>query len=231
MKARDVMTSPPITVGPETPVSEIAALLIERRISGVPVIDGRGRIVGIVTEGDLLRRRETQTARQRPQWLQLLIDRSIQAADFVQAHGSLARDVMTAEVITVTPDTELADIASLMEKHRIKRVPVVDGDQPLGIVSRANLLYGLVAYRTRPAAAATASDVDLRRAVVARLQSEQWAGADRLNIVVSGGIVHLWGTVKSDEQRRALQVAAREVPGVTEVVDHLAADWFANESG
>lgn len=231
MKARDVMTSPPITIAPETPVAEIAALLVERRISGVPVVDTGGRIVGIVTEGDLLRRSESQTERRRPQWLELLVDRDIQAADFVRAHGAVAGDVMTADVITVAPDAELSDIASLLEKHRIKRVPVVDGDRVVGIVSRANLLHGLAAYRAVPESAATGDDGALRRAVVARLEAEPWVDAGRLNVVVSAGVVHLWGTAKSVEQRKALQVAIREVPGVTAVVDHLAADWFANESG
>jgi CBS-domain-containing membrane protein len=125
MKARDVMTAPVVTVPPETSVSEIARLLIERRISAVPVVDRSGKILGIVSEGDLLRRAETRTERRRPRWLEMLLDSSIRAADFAKAHGATAGDVMTREVIAVSPETDLAEIADVLERSRIKRVPVV----------------------------------------------------------------------------------------------------------
>ena len=194
MKAQDVMAAPVVTVAPETPVPEIAALLIERQISAVPVVDG-GAVVGIVSEGDLLRRGETRTERRRPGWLEMLLNRDIQAAGFVKEHGTCARDVMTADVVAVAPDTDLAEIARILERRRIKRVPVIDKGRLVGIVSRANLLRGLVAYRHSPAGLDAKSDPDLARAVEERLSREAWIDLSRMNIVVTGGVVHLWGAI------------------------------------
>jgi CBS domain-containing protein len=231
MRAQDVMTSPPITVTPETPVLEIAALLVDRGISAVPVVDASGRAIGIVSEGDLLRRCEIGTERQRSQWLELLLDRSMQAADFSKAYGLFARDVMTREVISVSPDTDLGEIARILEQRRIKRVPVVQDGVPVGIVSRANLLRGLVATARDATASGGGDDLDLRTAIENRLRDEPWIDLSRLNIVVSEGVVHLWGIVRSEEQRRALKIAAESISGVRAVEDHLSPDWFANSSG
>jgi CBS domain-containing protein len=233
MLARDVMTSPPITVAPDTPVAEVATVLLENRISAVPVVDAGGRMIGIVSEGDLLRRADAQTERRRPQWLELLLDRNVTAADFVKTHGNRARDVMTPDVVTVTPDTELTEIASILERRRIKRVPVVDTEgRPIGIVSRANLLHGLVAQPR----AAVAEDVEVRDAEIRRRLDEvlpDVPGVDlrRINAVVKEGTVFLWGTVKSDNQRRALTVAAESIPGVVRVEDKLHHDWFPGSTG
>jgi CBS domain-containing protein len=230
MKARDVMTVRPITVTPETPVSEVARLLIEQRISGVPVVDRSGAMVGILSEGDLLRRAETKTARQRPRWLELLVDKSIQAADFAKAHGASAADVMTRRVVSVSPDTDLAGIADLLEKSRIKRVPVVEDGKLVGIVTRANLLQGLVA-RGGAGEIAEGSDQEIRRKIDAALADKDWVDQNRINIVVQSGIAHLWGVVPSEDQRRALHIAVRSVPGVVGVEDHLSPDWFINDAG
>ena len=230
MKARDVMTSPPITVTLDTAITDVAALLLERRISAVPVVDEHGRMVGIISEGDLLRRSESDTERRRPQWLEMLLDPNIQAADFVKTHGTHAGAVMTRDVVAVSPDTDLAEIASLLEQRRIKRVPVVENGVPIGIVSRANLLYGLVAYKTAPSGLQAASDPEIQRRVAESLESERWIDLSRINIVVSDGVVHLWGLVKSEDQRRALKVAAEAVPGVRSVEDHLGLDRFPSLS-
>jgi CBS domain-containing protein len=184
MRAQDVMTSPPITVGPDTPVIDIARLLVERGISAVPVVDAGGRAVGIVSEGDLLRRSEIGTERPRSQWLELLLDRSVQAADFSKAHGLFARDVMTRDVISVSPDTDLGEIAQILEQRRIKRVPVVQDGVPVGIVSRANLLRGLVASARDTAASGGGSDLDLRTALENRLRDEPWIDLTALAVGV-----------------------------------------------
>lgn len=232
MLARDVMTSTPITVAPDTPVTEVATLLLERRISAVPVVDADGRMVGIVSEGDLLRRADAQTERRRSSWLELLLDRNVTAADFVKTHGNLARDVMTQDVVAVAPDTDLSEIASLLERRRIKRVPVVDGGRLVGIVSRANLLQGLVA---QPRAAVSADvqtrDADIRRRLDDILQDVPGVDLRRVNVVVKNATVFLWGTVKSDNQRRALTVAAESVPGVERVEDNLHRDTFPGSTG
>ncbi len=226
------MTSPLITVTPETPVSEVAQLLLENRISAVPVLDAGGKIVGIVSESDLLRRADAQTERRRSPWLELLLDRNVIAADFVKTHGVRARDVMTHDVVTVTPDTELGEIAALLERRRIKRVPVVEGGKVIGIVSRANLLYGLVAHPggARPAEV-QAQDSDIRSRLNAVLDDIHGVDLRRINVVVKDGAVFLWGTVKSDNQRRALIVAAESVPGVLRVEDKLHRDRFPGSSG
>jgi CBS domain-containing protein len=227
------MTAPPITVTPDARVSDVAALLIERRISAVPVVDQNGRIVGIVSEGDLLRRAETGTERQRSKWLELLLEPNIKAAEFVKAHGVYARDVMTRDVATVGPDADLADIATLLESRRIKRVPVVeDSGEVVGIVSRANLLHALVAYRSgSPSTERKASDTELRNRIYERIENQIGGRLRRVNVVVQDGVVFLWGTVRSENERRALTVAAEGVPGVTRVEDKLHRDWFPSSFG
>lgn len=232
MLARDVMTSPPITITPDTPVNEIAELLLNNRISAVPVLDAAGRIVGIVSEGDLLRRADADTERRRSGWLELLLDRNVTAADFVKTHGTHARDVMTQDVVTITPDTNLAEIASLLERRRIKRVPVVEAGKVVGIVSRANLLRGLVAQpRAEGTVEVRAQDSEIRRRLDSVLQDIHGVDLRRINVVVKDGAVFLWGTVKSDNQRRALMVAAESVPGVIRVEDNLHRDRFPGTAG
>lgn len=228
MQAKDVMTSPVITVTPDTTVSEVASLLLKHRISGVPVVDEAGKVVGIVTEGDLLHREESHTERHRPRWLEMFVDRGGLAAEFVKSHARHVRDVMTRDVVGVAPDTDLAEVAELMERRRIKRVPVLQDGRPIGIISRANLLYGLVAYKQAPSGTGAVSDPEIRQRLIAELRESGWADLGQLNIVVSDGIVHLWGVVDSDEQRRALVVAAEGIPGVKGVQDHLGPSWFNN---
>jgi CBS domain-containing protein len=229
MKARDVMTSPVITATPETPVRDVAALLLERKISGLPIVEG-GRVVGILSESDLLRRVETGTERRRPKWLEALIDPNIQAADFSQSRGVLARDVMSREVVAVESTMDLGQVARIFEQHRIKRVPVIDNGQLVGIVSRANLLRALMVYQP-PAAADAQSDQAILSSLRGRLANEPWLDLSHLNVVVTDGVVHLWGLVKSEEQRRALEVAARGVAGVRDVENHTIRDMFANSTG
>ena len=227
MLAREVMTSPPITVTPDTPVSEVAAILLANRISAVPVLNQAGKLVGIVSEGDLLRRAEAKTERRRSKWLELLLDRNVAAADFVKTHGREAKDVMTTDVVSVGPDTELAEIASRLERRRIKRVPVVEGGKVLGIVSRANLLQALVARPPEAKPDATLRrDAEIRKELIGRLRSIPGVNMQRVNAVVEDGTVFLWGTVKSSDQRRALNVAAESIPGVARVEDRLHLDFF-----
>ncbi|HYH20445.1 MAG TPA: CBS domain-containing protein [Azospirillum sp.] len=226
MQAKHVMTSPVITVAPDTTVPEIAELLLSRRISGVPVTDAEGTVIGIVTEGDLLHRAETGTERRRSRWLELLTGPNGQASEFVKSHGRCARDVMTRRVISVTPDTELADIAQIMESERVKRVPVLVDGKAVGIVSRANLLHGLVAYRHAPASATAEGDPAIRAALLDRLSGERWIDLNQVNIVVTDGVVQLWGVVENDDQRRALRIAAESVPGVRGIEEHLHRNRF-----
>ena len=229
MRAADVMTTGVVTVAPDTTVPEIAALLLQRRISAVPVLDGE-RLVGIVSEGDLLRRPETETEAAPSPWLRLFSGPGAVPDRFHKAHGMTAREVMTRTLVTVSPDTPLDEVARLLETKRIKRVPVMDGGRLVGIVSRANLLHGLVAARGFAAAASSGPELDgqIRAEVQQMLAKNAWLERDHVNLVVQDGVVHVWGIVRSDEHRQALNAALRGLPGVVRVEDHLSPNWFAN---
>jgi CBS domain-containing protein len=220
MKAADVMTTRVITVAADRPVNEIAKLLLEHRISAVPVVDADERLLGIVSEGDLMRREDAGTEPRRSWWLRTFTTSVEAAEDFTKTHGRLAREVMTRRVVTVAEDTSLAEVARLLERHGIKRVPVVRNGRVVGVVSRANLLQGLVAAPA-PTAAATVDDATLRARLLATLDRQPWHATLQANIVVSGGIVHLWGLVPTEQQREALRVLAENIEGVRAIEDHL----------
>lgn len=220
MLAREVMTPNPIAVPATTTVEECARLLLEKRISAVPVVDATGGVIGIVSEGDLIRRRETGTERRYSWWLELVSDPQTMARDFVKSGGHKVSDVMTRQVVSVTEDTALATIAGILEKHRIKRVPVVRGGKLVGIVSRADLVRALLVGR--PAAAAgAASDADIRDRFLARLDKEPWGPRSYVNIVVNNGQVELWGFASSPDEARAIGVLAEDVAGVRGVVNNV----------
>lgn len=219
MRAADIMTRNVVTVMPEVSVSEIAKLFLDRGISAVPVVDADGQLLGIVSEGDLMRRQELGTERHRSWWLRTFLASADLAEDYVRAHGLKARDVMTTNVITVGPDQPIAAIANLLEKHRIKRVPVVEGKRVIGIVSRANLIHALAAAKAPPAA--SADDRSIRERLLKELEAQPWASTTLTNAVVADGVVHLYGIVTSEQERRAIGIAAERVPGVREVKNHL----------
>lgn len=221
MHACDVMTPEVIHARPEMSIREAAALLAKHSISALPVLDSDGKLVGIVSEGDLLRRYEISTGdRHRSWWLQLLTSNRELASEYVKEHGRSVKDVMTAEVVTVYEDTPLADIAEVLERHRIKRVPVMKNGRMTGIVSRANLVRALAGMDPLKAPACQPRDVELRDAVLAAAKGKSWAPT-RENVIVTDGVVHLWGFITSDEESHALCIAARNVPGVKQVVSHL----------
>jgi CBS domain-containing protein len=218
MRARDVMVRAVATTTPETTVEKVARLMINLRISGVPVLDRNGRLVGIVTEGDLLRRAETGTERRRSRWSEWFSANSRLAAEYVKSHARRVKDVMTREVVSVGELASLGEIAELMETRRIKRVPVVHDGKIVGIVSRADLLQVLAS------GGATTADEESDRLIherlLAELRKQEWANPAESNVVVSDGVVHLWGTVGSEEERRALHVVAENIPGVRAIEDH-----------
>jgi CBS domain-containing protein len=219
MKASDVMSSPAITVRPDTPVREIAQTLLTCRISAVPVTDSAGKIVGIVSEGDLLRRAESGTARHPSWWLGLFAEAEDQALAYLKGHGPIARDVMTSPVVTVAEDTQIGSIAALLEEKRIKRVPVVREGRIVGIVSRANLLHGLAAAGV--ASSPGADDDAVRRRILVALDEDAGLGPQAINVTVADGVVHLWGAVSSDAEKRALRVAAEEIAVGYRIDEHV----------
>ena len=222
MKAADVMTPNVVTVRPETSVIDAIKLMLQDQISGLPVVDKSGQVKGIVTEGDFLRRTELGTERKRKRWLEWLLGPGL-ADEYVHSHGRKVEDVMTTDVRAVGPDVSLDEVVQLMERYRIKRVPVVESGRLLGIVSRANLLraLGTIAADARVSTRSIASDTVIRRRIVAEMQAQAWAPIGRVSVVVWDGTVHFWGTIGDENQRRALRVLAEGIPGVTDIRDHL----------
>jgi CBS domain-containing protein len=219
MKARDVMTRSVRTVTLTTPVRKIAQLMIARRISALPVVDKGGQVLGIVSEGDLLRRTEAGTAQRRSWWSDLLCEPGTKAREFVKSQGASASDVMTRPVVCAGPATDVADIATLMEKWGIKRVPIVQRGKLIGIVSRSDLLKAVA--RAKPAARAKVADDKVRARLQERLDAETWAPRALVNFVVDKGKVELFGLVGSQDQRNAIRVLAESTPGVRSVDDQL----------
>ena len=216
MRARDVMTTKVISVTPDMSIREAARIMLANRISAVPVVDVEGRARGMLSEGDLMRRAEAGTAGSGSWWLSLLAED--RAAAFVRAHGLRVGDVMTPDVISIAEQATLPEVAALLERHHIKRVPVLKDGKVVGIVSRANLLHGIVARQ--PADAETASDSAIRTAITEAL-AKAGVASHYLNVVVSEGIVYLWGATLSGAQKDAARVAAETAPGVKRVENNL----------
>ncbi|MBV9627737.1 MAG: CBS domain-containing protein [Xanthobacteraceae bacterium] len=223
------MTVDPVSISPDESIVEAIRLMLQRKFSGLPVVDSRGALVGIVTEGDLLRRSETGTQRKRPRWIEFLIGSGKLANEYVHTSGRKVRDVMTYDVQTVAEDASLDDIVQQMERHQIKRLPVVRGGKLVGIVTRANLLRALasVVGETKPVAAA--DDASIRTRIYAELQKQPWAPVNMLDVVVRDGTVHLWGVLLDERQREAIHVVAENTPGVKGIEDHLV--WVEPMSG
>ncbi len=228
MKASDIMTPDVISADPDATVLQAARYMLQHHISGLPVIDKRGTLVGILSEGDFLRRRETHTDRRPSRWLEFLMGPGKLAAEYTHTHGSKVSEVMTTKVHAVIEDTPLEKIVEMMEAHRIKRVPVLRGNKVVGIVTRANLMHAMVSLARGGPKAAT-SDVAIRQQILTELKNEKWALASMINVVVRDGVVELWGMIVDDRQREGLIVAAENIPGVKQVKDHLT--WVEPTSG
>jgi CBS domain-containing protein len=221
------MTRHVITVGPETTILEAANTMLQNHISGLPVVDANGALVGIVSEGDFIRRAEIGTQRKRGRWLNLLLGPGAAASDFVRAQGRKIGEIMTPEPLTVTEETSLEDIVRLMEKNNVKRLPVMRGSRIVGLVSRSNLLQA-VASLARDVPDPTADDDHIRDRIIATIAKNDWMPFG-LNVVVRNGVVHLDGVVTEERSRQAAIVAAETVAGVKEVHDHLC--WVEPMSG
>jgi CBS domain-containing protein len=221
MKAADVMVTSVITVGPEASVQEVAQILLSARISGVPVVGAGGELLGIVSEGDLMHRAEAGTGRRRPWWLAGFLDKQALAAEFVKEHSRRVTDVMTRKVVTATPQTSLSDIANLLEKNAIKRVPIVQDGKVVGVVSRANLLQALAIAGKKLEGTAPSDDATIRDKVITQLEAEPWTRPSLINVIVQDGNVELWGIVDSASEKKAVRIAAEVTPGVRAVNDNL----------
>lgn len=220
MKAMDIMVRDVVTIGPEADVADAIKLLVEHDISALPVVDADGGVIGVISEADLVRRTEPGAEPQRPWWLEALTPASTLAAEFAKAHGRRVSEVMSRNVISAPEDATLGEIASLLEKHRIKRVPILRDGQLVGVVSRSNLIQALASAPANGAAPAT-SDRTIRLELLDRLGDQDWTDFGSRNVIVSSGVVHLWGLVGSEAERKALIALAEEVPGVVRVADEM----------
>jgi CBS domain-containing protein len=228
MKAMDVMTRDVVSIAPDDSVLEAVRLMLQHKISGLPVIDAGGNLVGIVTEGDFLRRTETGTARKRSRFVEFLLGPGRLATEYSQASGRKVGEVMTPDVRTVTEDAPLEQVVHLMERHRIKRVPVLRDGKLVGIVTRANLMRALanLALAERPL---PAGDAAIRERLLAELNRHAWAPVGLIDVVVKDGVVKLSGALTDERERQAIRIAAENIPGVKKVEDHLI--WIEPNTG
>jgi CBS domain-containing protein len=228
MKAKDVMARNVVTVDRDATILQAARMMLQHHISGLPVVDASGKLVGILSEGDFLRRQETGTQRRRSRWLEFLMGPGKIASEYTHSHGMRVSEVMTDKVRTVSEDASLEQIVELMERHRIKRVPVVAHGKLAGIVTRANLMHAMVSM-ARTAPEVPQSDTAIRDQLLAELQKQDWAPLAMTNVVVNGGVVEMWGAIVDERQRAALKVAAENITGVKAVKDHLV--WIEPTAG
>jgi len=224
MRIADVMTRRVASVAPDAGIRDALMLMLKNKFSGLPVIEAGGKLVGVVTEGDFLRRGETGTEKTSSPWYDAFFGTNESAGAYVRAHGLKVRDVMTREPVTVTEDTPLREAVDLMERRRIKRLPVLRGPKVVGIVSRADLLRAL-ANLLRSAPRESKSDDAIRARILAELEKQTWSAGMVVEVLVRKGIVDVWGTVDEARQRDAIKVLAETIPGVKRVEDHMS--WSA----
>lgn len=228
MRAKDVMTHRVISVAPTSTVLQAASLMLHRRVSGLPVVDKVGGLVGIVTEGDLLRRAELKTEKHRPRWIEFLLGPGRAAEEFTRTHARKVDEIMTPDPYTVTGAATLEEVVTLMERRKIKRVPVVSDGKVVGIISRANLLKALLQHASY-AAGQGKSDKSIREKILAQMKDSSWAPTACVDVNVLNGVVTLTGTIVDERDRMALKVLAENVPGVSAIKDDLV--WIEPCSG
>jgi CBS domain-containing protein len=226
MQVSDVMTRHVISIGADESILKAARIMLQNDISGLPVVDTAGRLIGMLTEGDFLRRTELGTQRRRPKWLEFLVGPGRLADEFVHASGRKVEEVMTDAPYTVLEDDSLEKAVELMEQHRIKRLPVLRNGEMVGIVSRSNLMHALIALE-RNVPASAGDDRAIGEAIISALKQQGWPLG--VEVVVKNGVAELWGTIMDQRERSACVVAAENVPGVKQVHDHLV--WVEPMSG
>ena len=218
MKAMDVMVHDVVTVKADDDVADAIKLLAEHDISALPVVDETGAVIGVISEADLMRREEIGTEKHRSWWLEAMTPGTMLAGEFAKAHGRKVGEVMSDTVISASEETPVGEIANLLEKHRIKRVPILRDGRLVGVVSRSNLIQALASSQV-PASGDVRSDRSIRLEVLDRLGDQAWTDFGSRNVIVRDGVVHLWGLVGSPEEQTALVALAEQVPGVKNVAD------------
>ena len=228
MRAKDAMTQPVIFISSQDSILEAVRLMLQHKISGLPAFDEAGNLAGIVTEGDFLRRTETNTLRRRPRWIEFFVGAGKLAEEYVHASARKVGEVMTTEVHAVSEDTPLDEVVTIMEHHHIRRVPVMRGKKVAGIVTRADLLRALINTAQQRLPMST-NDATIRSQLLSHLAHQKWAPADAIDVAVVNGTVTLSGYITDERQRRALCIAAENIPGVKKVEDRLV--WLVPGTG
>lgn len=220
MQAEAIMTTPVVGIDPSASITDAAGLMLSKRISGLPVIRDDGALVGIVSEGDFLRRRELGTQRKRSLWLESFVSLGRVADEYVHANGRRVEEVMSDNVVTACPGASLGEVVELMTRHHVKRIPVVDAGKVVGIITRSDLLRALL--RVLPVSGATAiGDEQIRQNIATELAAQKWAGTQMIDVIVDKGVVELSGAIFDERERQAAIVAAENVAGVKAVKDNL----------
>jgi CBS domain-containing protein len=227
MEARHVMTSPVLTISPGASVRQAIALMLEKRISGLPVVDDIGQLVGLISEGDLLHRSEIGTEQHRSKWLDFLLGPGRSATDYVQSHSRRVADIMTTDLATVEETTPLEEVVKLMEKRRIKRVPVVRDGGVAGMVTRSDLLRAFLKASAQPIG--QLSDEDIAQNIYTEIAQHGWAPAGNVHVKVIDGHVTLSGTIFDMREGDAIRVCAENQAGVTGVTDEMI--WIEPTAG
>jgi len=225
MKACEVMTRHVISIDPEASIVQAARLMLKHHFSGLPVVNRSGRLVGIITEGDFLHRSEIGTELKHNAWLVAIFGPEESAHDYVRAHGMKVSEVMTRQPITVDENASLDQVVHLMERHRIKRIPVVRQGKMVGIITRANLLRAFASIH-RPSPKSSSKDGEIRKRIITDIKKQNWANGADVTVLVRDGVVDLCGTISDLSQQAALKALIREQFGVRKMYDHLR---FKNE--
>jgi len=220
MNAVDVMASDVVTVRPDTDVLEAARLMADHDVSALPVVDDAGRLIGIISEADLIHRQEIGTSKQRPWWLEAVTPATTLAGEFAKSHGRKVHELMSAHVVSCAEDTPLAEIATLLERHRIKRLPVLREGVLVGVVSRSNLIQALASAKA-PVGTTLDTDRAIRAEILKKLEDQSWTDFGSRNIIVTNGVIHIWGLVGSENERTGLLALAENIAGAKGVVDEM----------
>lgn len=227
MQVKDIMTRNVISISPDESIMKAARLMLQNRISGLPVIDLNGELMGIVTEGDFLRRGELGTQRRRPKWLEFIVGPGRLAEEYVHSAGRKVDEIMTTDPVTASEDDSLEKVVEVMERRHVKRLPVTRAGHVVGIISRSNLMHALASFARETGERVPTNDSQIRTNIQAVLDRETWA--PRVSVVVKNGVAELWGVITDDRERKAVAVAVENVPGVERVHDHLV--WVEPISG
>ncbi|MCE2575225.1 CBS domain-containing protein [Komagataeibacter sp. FNDCR2] len=220
MQIKNIMTAPAISIEPTETITTALRLMLSHKISGLPVVTPNGQLVGVLTEGDLMRRSELQTEK-KPSWIQSLLRSSGKhASEYVHTHGRRVSEIMSNEPVTISPEASLHEAVDMMTRHHVRRLPVVRNERLVGVVSRADMLRALLPVISDEPR--TVADETIKESILREYRTQdRWAGGNFISVDVKNGIVELNGVVTDERLRVAARVVAENVPGVVSVIDNM----------